>query len=355
MDILNIFYDEFLNEASLGRIDCGFIYNVIFSANLSNKQYVAKKEELQIPTLVISNKEEFDNLLKLYIQHAYPFYNKAYYDNEHDYIKALLTFLFVNMAPEEFMDPISYIKKRIAFFNNSLDYDINEPILVGNSDYIGEISATIQKETIYEETPYSIKFKTDNCQFLTVRFGIDNNIVYIYAIQNDKDYTMDKKINRKLFKINENFDTTNESYDNINDFENLTGITNSTVTAATLALALFLKAGYTDIRMPSFLPVRYNAKEITRVKKLQKFVNEENFDLLEQESIEKNMSIQRNISDKFIRTFRRLAYHFTNINIYSYPFDIDSCLHITMNDNINCNNALLEDLFTTVYNSTKRK
>lgn len=355
--INDILYNELFNEASNGRIDCGFIYNVIFQTILPEKQYCIHSDfpNIQIPTLYISNKEEFELLLQKYVELAHSFYDINYYDNEHDYIKAIITFLFTNMTVEEFFNPNDYLRKRISFFENKLPYDVNEYFEFGNSDYIGNITAKLNNEPIYEETPYSLNFETDNSKFPTVRFGIYNDIVYIYAIQNRKDCIVDKKTNRILYKINNNFDTTNESYDNINDFENLTGVTNSTIVAATLALSFFLKHGYTDVRMPSFLPVRYNAKELTRERKMDKYKNEENFEEINQESIDINMGIQRNISDKFIRSFRRIDYHFDNININSYPFDVDSYLHLTMNEEIHCNNALLDDLFVCGYNSAKRK
>lgn len=353
----DILYNEILPEASNGRVDCGFIFNVIFQTILPDRQYpvVSEFPNLQIPTLYISNKEEFEILLQRYVEVAYPFYDKNYFDNEHDYIKAIITFLFTNMTVEEFIHPNDYLRRRISFFDNKISYDIGESFELGDSQYIGNIMAKLNKEPIYEEAPYSLDFENDNSKFPTVRFGIDNDTVYIYAIQNSKDATVDKKTNRKLYKINDKFDTSNESYDNINDYENLTGVTNSTIVSATLALSFFLKLGYTDIKMPSFLPVRFNAKEMAREKKMTKLKNEENFAQIEQESIEKNMNIQRNISDKFIRTFRRLDYHFDNITINSYPFDVDSYLYLTVNEEIHCENDLLNDLFMCVYNSTKRK
>lgn len=355
MNILDIFYNEVIKEGSIGRIDCGFIYNVMFSTITENMQYESTRKDLQIPTLQINNTKEFNMLLTTYIEKAYNFYNKDYYDSEHDYIKAILVFLIANMTAEEFQNPNEYIKKRIAFLDNTTEQRLDERFFVGNSSYIGDIEAVITKEPIYEETPYSLKFYGVHSKFPTIRFGIIDNIVYIYAIQNEKDAMIDKKMNRTLYKINDGLDTTNESYDNIRDFENLTGVTASTVVSATLALSFFLRNGYTNIRMPSFLPIRFNAKEITSEKKLQKVINDVNFDEITKQLFEKNIEIQRNISDKFIRTFRRISYHFNNINIDSYPFDIDSYLHLTMNENIDCNNDLLYDLFMCGYHLAKRK
>ena len=360
MNIIDIFYNEIIPEAKNGKIDCGFLYNVIFNTITSNESFYTENNDIdfQIPTLYISNKNLFDNLIVEYVEKAYPLYDKDYYDNEHDYIKAILVFLITNMTVEEFIDPTRYIKKRINFIENKPN-NINEYIDYGESSYLGNIEVNVAGEPIFEETPYSLKFKVNDNFLPVVRFGISDETVYIYAIQNEKDSTLDKRINRTLYKINQNFDTTTESYDNINDYENLTGVSPSAVVAATLAISYFSNLGYDKINITSFLPVRYNAKVATYKHKLSRMFNKEDYSknsidtlLIEQEK--NTYDIQRNISDKLVRTFRRLDYHFNNINISSYPFDVDSNLHLTLNDEIQCNNDFLYDLFMCK-NSIKRK
>lgn len=342
MNIIDIFYNEIVPEAKNGKIDCGFLYNVIFNTITPNKSFYVEKEDtdLQIPTLYISNKESFDNLLVEYVENAFPLYDKNYYDNEHDYIKALIVFLITNMTIEEFINPTNYIRKRIDFIKNK--------------------PTNTNEFHSFEETPYSLKFKVNDNVLPTIRFGISNETVYIYAIQNEKNSTLDKKFNRALYKINENFDTTNESYDNINDYENLTGVSPSAVVVATLAISYFSNLGYDKINITSFLPIRYNAKVTTYKYKISRMVNKGDYsknsiNTLLSEQEKNTYDIQRNISDKLVRTFRRLDNHFNNINISSYPFDVDSNLHLTLNEEIQCNNPFLYDLFICGNNNTKRK
>lgn len=360
MNITDIFYNEIIPEASKGRIDCGFIYNVIFNTITPNKSFYVEKDDndLQIPTLYISNKYSFDKLIVEYVEKAYLLYDKDYYDNEHDYIKAILVFLFTNISVEDFIDPVRYIKKRIDFIENKPN-NINEYNSFGESSYLGDIKVNVISEPIYEETPYSLKFKVNDNILPTVRFGISGDTVYIYAVQNEKNNVLDKKFNRALYKINQNFDTTNESYDNINDYENLTGVSPSAVVATTLAISYFYNLGYEKININSFLPIRYNAKVATYKNKISRMINKGEYSkdsiehlLAEQEN--STYDIQRNISDKLVRTFRRVDNHFNNINIISFPFDVDSYLHLTLNDEIQCNNDFLYDLFMC-NNNKKRK
>ena len=63
------------------------------------------------------------------------------------------------------------------------------------------------------------------------------------------------------------------------------------------------------------------------------------------EDLEKQEDIQKNLTEKFIRTFRRIEYHFSNINIVSYPFEIDDNMYIVNNNNYSSNNELLDEMY----------
>ena len=68
MNDINVFYDEIINEASAGRVDCFFMMNLLFSTYIreENKTIEAKKNDdgrYLIPRLVIKNKESFNKLL----------------------------------------------------------------------------------------------------------------------------------------------------------------------------------------------------------------------------------------------------------------------------------------------------
>jgi hypothetical protein len=60
---------------------------------------------------------------------------------------------------------------------------------------------------------------------------------------------------------------------------------------------------------------------------------------------EKRDLILHNSIDKFFKTFIRLSIQLNNVNISAYPFDIDSYMHIKLEENISSDNILLNDLF----------
>ena len=66
--------------------------------------------------------------------------------------------------------------------------------------------------------------------------------------------------------------------------------------------------------------------------------------------------LQYNITNKLVRTFLRLGCHFNNIDVLSFPFEADSCLHIGINQNLlQCNNSLLYETYMLIHNGINNK
>jgi hypothetical protein len=53
---------------------------------------------------------------------------------------------------------------------------------------------------------------------------------------------------------------------------------------------------------------------------------------------EEQLRIQRNVTEKLIRNFRRLDFHFDGLNITAYPQDIDDFMHMKLDDDLRPNN-----------------
>ena len=101
--------------------------------------------------------------------------------------------------------------------------------------------------------------------------------------------------------------------------------------------------------VPSFLLERWNAKCIANNLKVTKRNLSEN----EIQSLNESHDVlQNNLTNKLIRTFLRLGCHYNNFDILSFPYEIDSCLHICLNDNdLQCNNNLLYETNIVLRNS----
>ena len=78
MNVLDIFYNEIIEEAKNGRVDCYFMYNTIFNTQIPSLGIDlisdSNNNNLLIPTLKINDVETFNNLLIEYAKKSYEFY-----------------------------------------------------------------------------------------------------------------------------------------------------------------------------------------------------------------------------------------------------------------------------------------
>ena len=220
-EILDIFYNEVVPEASTGRVDCYFYRNVLFNTSITNNLITSNKyENILKPTLMIKNKNEFDNELIRYVETAQKIYHK-YPDDEittKDYLKEIMTTIWSNATVEDFNNPIDFLKRRTKMINDdNFNY---QNYKIGNI-FNQDIFVTRKTESILKETPYALEFKIGDNNLPLVRYGIAYNTVFIYAIQNEAG-SIDKKLSRNLYKLKAGFVEEWQSHDNINDFDNLT-------------------------------------------------------------------------------------------------------------------------------------
>ena len=366
MDILDIFYNSVIKEAANGQINCYVYYNIAFSTSVDDKvicECNINNEDVLIPTLMIKDKEKFDFLLIEYVKLAMNFYGDRnfpeelrecnFYDANNKVCreKVILAMLFANATIEDFNNPCEFLRKRINFIKNDITC-INE---LGYSEVLkGNVSLEIKKDIINNETPYQMVIKVmsennDKYVFPRIKFGISDDIVYVYAIQNHNSDNPDiknpfyKKINRILYKIGEGFSLDEDDSD-----EKLKDITSSFLVSLNMCISYLYSNGYSNIVVPSFLIERWNAKSIANLlkAKYKKFTEEETKNLRSMHD-----GIQQNLTNKLVRTFLRLGCHYNNIDVISFPYEADSCLRININDNdIICNNSLLYETYNLVIN-----
>ena len=367
MNDINVFYDEIINEASTGRVDCFFMMNLLFSTYIreENKTIEAKKNDdgrYLIPRLVIKNKDNFNKLLTEYLALARKKYDLSIYQDELTFAdvenyeqvinKIILTTLWANATYDDFSESEEFLRKQIAFLKDETFSEYEEPTIIGYSETLGGyVEVENIQETILNETPNSLKISViepetnERYTFPLVRYGIEDNKCYIYAVQKNKRYDEEnkfkKKVNRRLFQIGENFDTKNDTYENYGE-GNLKDVSASFVVASNIALGLLASKGITDVVVPSILIERWNAKETGIIVKSKR---EENSQEYIDSNKEEHNKIQNNLTEKLLRTFLRIVSHNKTFNVTAYPFDIDSSLHMRTSPELDCNNSLLNETF----------
>lgn len=377
MDIIDIFYNQIIKEATKKQINSYGKSNIVFSTIIKedNIYYEAEKddENLIIPTLIIKDKNKFNNLLKLYVEKAKLFYNdindleNLYEVNENDNKeKFIMTRLWANATFEDFQDPINFLVNRINFFDTKLKFDSN---YLYSSILKSTINVNLEKDIIDNETPYKLKttLTDDNNNYIelpSVKIGISNDKAYIYAIQKEnkidfKERHFGKMINRALYKTKEGFDESTDNYE-LYDSGNLKDITPSFLLVANICMKILEQNGINEIIIPSILIERYNSRNIKynhiKTNKLDNTKDKEIIYKEYEDNIESNDNIQTNLTEKLLRTFRRLVYHHSNMDITSYPSELDTSLHIKFNHTKDiCNNKLLDETYNVENNSNKTK
>lgn len=367
--MISIFYNEIIKEASTGSVDADITYNILFNTyipeeNIDIKSNI-KLDNVLIPTLHIKNKKLFDELLSTYLELALNFYNDNNYyrditENTFYYykVKTLLSILWSNATYEDFNDPINFLRRRITFFKNNLsEFDLWKDL--GYSQNLNSnITVKNTKSNLRNETPYKLEIvlESDGSKYElpNIYYGIENETLYIYAIQNRKNANIEnnafqKFIKRKLYSINEGLDVKNETFENF-DIGNLKDVTPSFLLAINIALGIFANKNINKIIVPSILYIRWNDKEIMFDKKGRAI---EEFNIKEEQ--EKHNYIQSNLTEKLIRTFLRLSYHIEGIEIENYPFELDSSLKLSIEEVKNFNNELLNATFYIANKQSKNQ
>lgn len=368
--IINEFYNKILIEATGGVIDIdGFKFNIEFQTKINDESKYLNENVFE--TLEIKNKETFDKLLILYTKKMYEFIinsnfkniDYVYYEGNKTYIiDFILSSVWNNVTNDNMQNPVEYLQDRINFIDNSLCSLDDNYTLIKNADVLqnSDISFSIEKNNLILETPYSfcpniVRDKEINEIFPLpkVYFGISNNKCFIYSVKNDKcntDNSYTKKINRILYKVNKNIDDDYE-LDNIKDVS----------PSALISISMFLKVlkekNISNVNIVDFMPIRYKAKKFAlnkKLTKLQKTLTKEELDNMKINIQKEQEKIQNNMTDKLLRNFRRLEYH-GFINITSYPKDIDSNMHIKINDNVKEFDNILNTLYSEDPNNIKIK
>ena len=350
MNILELFYKEIIKEAAIGRINgSDFPYNILFETDIPSLKIKTSSriedENVLVPTLTIKDIEKFNNLLLEYVETRCKFSEIPEKD--------ALALIWSNATPEDFNNPIEFLQRQIDFLQDDLLLTCNN--IISKSEVLNsDININISRSSINSETPYRMEItlsdqSSEEKYFLPdVYLGISDGKAYIYAIQKDRkkvnEGAFSKRINRLLYKVNDGIDP----YDNSENFDtgNLKDVSASFVLAANITLGLLNSLGISQVIVPSILITRWNGKELAnkRRKEAGLTINEEEHDIL-----------QSNLTEKLLRTFRRLEYHHSGINVESYPFESDSTMHINISNTSTSSNQILDETFNLDISKVKAK
>ena len=186
----------------------------------------------------------------------------------------------------------------------------------------------------------------------SVYYGIctkDNQkICYIYSVlkKNTKEQlteeeaSFQRKINRKLFSLNSDVKELEEFLSE--EESNIRDVSMSFVYTINAFLSILQTKGIEQIKVVPYLPIRYHSRDITA-----KRANREDL-------IDRNNAIQTNLTNKLIRTFRRVSVQNKQLTIISYPMVNDEYLTLSLDKKQNeLDNMLLEEISNSINNIVK--
>lgn len=367
-----LFY-EIINEASNSKViidsDEYYIpFNTIIYEN--DKIIFNNIKENNYPTLIIKDKKLFFEKLKQYLDLEISINRKTnlFSKNiERNKLKQIISYLFVNATTQDFENPVELIDRYISFLMDDTFNSLNDSIAINMNglflDSNVEIKNTIQSVSM--ETPKKIEMSLSKYingekvlyNIPSISYGIVNNTCYIYSIINPKvennNLEYSKKIKRELYKINSGV-SSNESEEYLKyknneiDYypENISDVSPSAVLSLSIFINLLQNKNITNIKVVPYLPIRYLSRQIMAD---SLFNNDK-----KQELNIRNNFIQSNITDKFIRTFRRICYHLSGVDIKSYPYELDEYMNINLSD-ITLKDDIINQLYSIINNELSLK
>ncbi len=380
-EILKIFYEDIVPFASkIGIIEiAGITYNVHFNSMIEAKTYI---DDDSAPLLTINNVSIFNDTLLEYVLKEYDRITNSTFsevfeqmERIEDRFKYIMAIAFCNAREEDFRNPVSYLRKRIDFIeNNQLNNKYSDFKLMATLDD-KEIEASSSLQIPSLESPYVFKSRIKYIESGEIRYydlpnisyGISDKTAYVYSIQKSNTARESKKINRYLYKINKDVVDSDEFYEynskesNTDNFypENITDVTHNSVLALTIFLGILKKEEISSIVVVDYLPLRYLAKReanITRLDLLKYFYGDDGFEDRIAKYDEIQDKNQNNITNKFIRTFNRVNYHLNNLDITSFPGDVDNSMHLLLNDNRKTSNNIINIVYNQIaFEDEKRK
>ena len=363
---------ELVKEACNGKVIVdGETWPYTFNTIIEDKTFL--ENENNNATLVIKNLDKLISKLEEYITLELILERKTlkiYSGREQDRIKWLISNLIANMTTEDFMNPVLFIDKYIAFLKDKTFNYLDDGITIKLSKMKdSELEIKREQNNTAMETPNKITMtlRKNNDEFTTfklpsiyyaIREENNEKVCYIYSVMNkdnkklnENELKFQKQINRLLYKLNDGVKDSDDYYDykegksTYYPEDNITDVTHSFIFSLNVFLSLLQKENIKEVRVVPYLPVRYNSRALAA----KESANEEELN-------ERNDMIQTNATNKLIRTFRRLETQNKNMQITSYPYEIDEFLRIKLNARTkDLDNMLLEEANDMVNNDIKER
>jgi len=278
------------------------------------------EQQYYMPLLIVNDLSELEEALQEYIDEIQKGNLKFYKLDENHRIKNYLFYLIKSLSNTDCCDFVSYVRKFTSYLR---DENFNDLYYAQNIGMIDKYNIFVRRCDEYygSETPYTIHYYAEVVGFRfempLIRYGINGDEAYIYSVQRKKLYN---NLRSNVKDINSIFNKVNSGIKHNRD------ITPAMLCSLAIFMGMLKSQGVNYVKADGFLTRRYG------------------YFMGVTEDSERD-SILENTVDKFSKLFLRLAEQFEGIDIYAYPFDIDSYFHLVLGDSVSSDNELLDQLY----------
>lgn len=253
-----------------------FVMKGYWTPNIQSKdiKFIRENNDDNVPSVFVNDSVSFfeylteisNSLIKLYCE-----YNE--HRNARELSIKLLRRIWLRMGIEDISNVNIFLKKQLEFANNRT-LDTHAEILF-TKFYGYDVSMRTVVNRTWDESTRSMIFRihddSSSYELPHIMYDIDeNNVCYIYAIQNGKRVEKDKKIERKLYKLNDGIKDPN--------------LHPNKVFSMILFIKLLKEKGIKKMRIPSMQVLSYRYHELlskrakddleSRYEKLQMYPND---------------------------------------------------------------------------------
>lgn len=279
-----------------------------------------KEQEYYKPQIIVRDINRLHVSLKQYIVAL----NKFYYQNgklEHYHdLSFFFNILLFNMSNTDAQDLERYINRCTLMFKEDILHEFVNKINIVNIENCNFYAQRVV-ENPGLETPFCMLFamrrNNKNYELPLIRYTIDNDTCYIYAVQMGRGRTFnyqDLEYKSTINKVNQGLKKYRDIPPNF-----------------VLSLALFIKIldnyNISNIIIPDYLFGRY-----------RKYIGSN--------TIVKSDEILQRILNNFFSLLCRMDMQIEGFDILTYPNDFDSFMRIKLN-NLNSENKMLKQIFNS--------
>jgi len=334
--VMKLFFE---NVAGRQTVDIGNKTYYMPINYVTDEKDVIVNGDLPIINLKNKNLELFKDILAEYVRTyfaseknwANPITNC---NSEEEKIVHAIATLWLNATYGDYENPIQFISRYAQFVKDKTFDEFCDGIKINKVQTLRNCEIEIKKaeQEEFQETPDAIIFtiqikdkegKKIEKKLPRIAYGIADSKAYIYGIQGypiQEDDPEMKKINRNRYKVN-NMENIPEDYINVYKKQE---------PYAYISLFTFLvmlkEKGITTVIMPSYLPLRYEGKEIGLMERARELTEQvetskERKEALKQieHEVNNHQRVQYNITNKFLSYMSRMECDVPGIEIKQMP------------------------------------